>query len=42
MFASAIWSLHAAGGDLFAAVFCGVVILHYAASYDRVRWLLER
>jgi hypothetical protein len=42
LFAAAVWLL-AAADQLSAAIVLGVlVVLHYAAAYDRVRWLLTQ
>jgi hypothetical protein len=42
LFAAAVWFLAAADQPSAAAVLGVLVVLHYAASYDRVRWLLAR
>ncbi len=41
-FAVAVWGLWLAGAPRTALVFGGLVILHYASSYDRLRWLLRQ
>lgn len=40
LFASAIWALFASGAKTAGWVFGILTVLHYAASYDRVLWLL--
>ncbi len=41
VFGGATWCLYAAGQPALAAVFGGIVLLHYLASYDRVARLLR-
>lgn len=41
-FGGATLALYAAGRPTWAAVFGGIVLLHYLASYDRVVWLLRQ
>jgi len=40
-FAFAVFALHEAGSRSFSAILAGAVAVHYAASYDRVAWLLR-
>jgi hypothetical protein len=42
LFAAAVWLLAAADQPSLAAVLGVLVVLHYTASYDRIRWLLTR
>ncbi len=42
LFVCAAWGLFAAGARLPASIFAVVVVLHYALSYDRIAWLLQR
>ncbi|HVO71025.1 MAG TPA: DUF2568 domain-containing protein [Aggregatilineaceae bacterium] len=42
LFAAAVWLLAAADQPSLAAVLRVLVVLHYTASYDRIRWLLTR
>ena len=39
-FGFAAWSLYASGALAMGSVFAALVILHYAVSYERIRWLL--
>jgi len=41
-FGGAVWLLALAGQLRPALIFGIIVVLHYAASYDRIRWLLSR
>ncbi len=41
-FGGAVWLLALAGQPRPALIFGIIVVLHYAASYDRIRWLLRR
>lgn len=41
-FASAVWLLFAAGQNLIGTIFGISVLLHYALSYDRIKWLLSQ
>ena len=41
-FGGAAWALYAAGREAWALVFGVIVLLHYAASYDRVWRLLKK
>jgi hypothetical protein len=41
VFGFAAWGLFDVGRIWLALVFAGVVLLHYALSYDRVAWLLK-
>lgn len=41
-FGGAVWLLALAGQPRPALLFGIIVVLHYAASYDRIRWLLSR
>jgi hypothetical protein len=41
-FGAAAWALYDAGATLLAWVLAGVVVVHYAVSYDRIAWLLRR
>jgi hypothetical protein len=40
LFAFATWCLFAAGATAAGWVFAGLILLHYALSYDRISWLL--
>jgi hypothetical protein len=40
-FGFAAWALFAAGATTIAWIFTGVVLIHYALSYDRIGWLLR-
>ncbi len=42
LFAAAVVALLANGLTRAAAALATVVLLHYAASWDRIRWLLKR
>jgi len=42
IFAFATYSLYTSGFSTLAWVFGLLVIVHYAISYDRVRWLLKK
>jgi len=42
VFAGAVWALAAAEHEVWAWVLGVAVAVHYAVSYDRVRWLLSR
>ena len=39
-FGFGVWSLYASGAHMLSLVLGAVVLLHYVASYDRIRWLL--
>ena len=39
-FGFATWSLYASRSQTLGLVLATVVVLHYAASYERIRWLL--
>lgn len=41
-FGGAVWLLALAGQLRPALIFGIIVVLHYVASYDRIRWLLSR
>jgi hypothetical protein len=41
-FGLATWSLFALGSTSLAWIFGGIVLVHYAVSYDRITWLLSR
>lgn len=41
-FGGAVWLLALAGQPRPALIFGIIAVLHYAASYDRIRWLLSR
>jgi len=41
-FAFAVWALFDIGSSTLGWVLAGVVVLHYAASYDRIAWLLRQ
>ncbi len=41
-FGGAVWLLALAGQPRPALLFGIIIVLHYAASYDRIRWLLSR
>ncbi len=41
-FAAAAWALFAVGRPIPAAIFGLLVLVHYAVSYDRIRWLLKQ
>ena len=41
-FAFAAWALFDLGSPLLAWIFALLVVVHYAASYDRIAWLLKR
>jgi hypothetical protein len=40
-FVLASWSLFTSGATNFGWIYAVVVIIHYAASYDRVIWLIR-
>jgi hypothetical protein len=40
-FSAAAWSFYTAGNRIIALVFSGIVVLHYAVSYDRIGWLVK-
>lgn len=42
VFGSAIAAVGGLGQPRWAAIGAGIVVLHYALSWDRIRWLLER
>lgn len=42
IFVAAVAAVLVALNAMFAVVLAAVVIVHYAVSYERVRWLLER
>ena len=42
LFGLAAWALFAAGSPLFGLILAGLVIFHYATSYDRIAWLLRQ
>jgi hypothetical protein len=42
LFSAAVGLLFAAGRSTIAVVLGGLVVLHYAVSYDRILWLLSR
>ena len=42
IFAFASWALYDIGWTKASLVFCIIVLLHYAVSYDRVIWLLSQ
>jgi hypothetical protein len=42
IFAFASWALHHAGYTAWGLALAGVVVVHYAVSYDRVLWLLKQ
>ncbi len=39
-FGFAVWGLYAAGDQAVGLAMAVAVVLHYAVSYDRIRWLL--
>ena len=41
-FGGAIWLLHDAGGRPWATLLTVLLLVHYALSVDRIRWLLEQ
>jgi hypothetical protein len=41
IFGFAVWGLFDAGAGRLALIFGGVVLIHYAISYDRIWWLLK-
>jgi len=41
-FALAVWALHGLGFARLAAILGMAVALHYAVSYDRIRWLFRQ
>ena len=40
-FGLAAWALYGAGKPVLALILAGITLAHYAASYDRVAWLLS-
>jgi hypothetical protein len=42
LFGFATWGLYTSGATQAALIFGGVVVAHYAISYDRVAWLLRQ
>lgn len=42
LFAAAIWALRASGHGRLALLYGITLVLHYAASWDRIGWLLQR
>jgi hypothetical protein len=40
-FGFAVWSLYATGAGTLSPVLGVSVLVHYALSYERIRWLLE-
>ncbi len=40
--AAGAWAWSQVAGPLPARLFAAIVAVHYAASYDRIRWLLDR
>ena len=42
VFAFTAWTLYAAGSPVLAVVLAVVVVAHYAASYDRIAWLVRQ
>lgn len=42
LFAFATWGLYDAGATLLAWILGGVVVVHYAVSYDRILWLWKQ
>jgi hypothetical protein len=41
-FGLAVSLLYAAGREQWAIIFGAIIVLHYAASYDRVAWMLKQ
>ncbi len=41
-FSLSAWCLWDAGAQIWSLIFAGAVLLHYALSVDRIRWLLSR
>ena len=41
IFGFACWALYDSGLPNFSLIMGGVVILHYAVSYDRILWLIK-
>jgi hypothetical protein len=42
MFGTAVWGLFDAGATLTGAVLGGLVLIHYALSYNRLVWLVRQ
>jgi hypothetical protein len=42
IFGTATWMLYTTGAEALAAVLGTAVVIHYAISYDRIRWLLTQ
>ena len=42
VFGFAAWALYSAGHPTLSLVLVGVVVIHYAVSYDRVAWLARQ
>lgn len=41
-FATGVWALYTAAGQVWGMVFAALIVIHYALSYDRIVWLLKR
>jgi hypothetical protein len=41
-FTAATWALFASGLATLAWIYGGIVLVHYAVSYDRILWLVRR
>ena len=41
-FATAVWALYSAAGQVWGLVLAALVAIHYALSYDRIIWLMRR
>jgi len=41
-FALATYALYSTGKEQYAWIFLGIVLIHYAISYDRIAWLLKQ
>ncbi len=42
IFIVATWSLHAMEFNRLYIVYAVLIVIHYALSYDRIKWLLEQ
>jgi len=40
-FACAVFALYRVGSNSLAAILAAAIVIHYAASYDRIAWLLR-
>jgi hypothetical protein len=42
IFGLAVWALYDIGYTRFTWILAIIVVLHYIASYDRIRWLVAQ